>query len=87
MFDINKLTYVDDTVLIADAEQKLQTRLTPAAVKSVEKGLEFNVKKMECMVISKKANTPIRNISCNGEKIKQVKNFKYLGYTITHNAT
>ena len=38
------------------------------------------------MVISKKANTPLCNISCNGEKIKQVKSFKYLGYTITQNA-
>ena len=33
----------------------------------------------------KKANTLICNITCNGEKIKQVKSFKYLGYTITQN--
>ena len=38
------------------------------------------------MVISKKANTPICNIYCNGEKIKKEKSFKYLRYTITQNA-
>ena len=34
----------------------------------------------------KKANPQICNISFNDAKIKQVKSFKYLGYTITHNA-
>ena len=33
----------------------------------------------------KKANAPMGNISCNGEKIKQVKSCKYLGYTISQN--
>ena len=81
--NINNLRYADDTVLIADSEQKLQTLLTTAMVKSEEKGLQLNTKKTECMVISKKANVPTTNILCKGEKIKQVKNFKYLGYTIT----
>ena len=84
--NINNLRCADDTVLIADSEQKLQTLLTTTTVKCIEKGLELNVKKTECMVISKKANTQICNISCNGENIKQVKSFKYLGYTITQNA-
>ena len=52
--NINNLRYADDTVLIADSEQKLQTLLTTTTVKSIEKGLELNVKKTECMVISKK---------------------------------
>ena len=33
-----------------------------------------------------KKPTPICNISCSGEKIKQVKSFKYLGCTITQTA-
>ena len=52
--NINNLRYVDDTVLIADSEQKLQTLLTTASAKRVKEGLELNVKKKECMVISKK---------------------------------
>ena len=81
--NINNLRYADDTLLIADSEQKLQTLLTTTTVKSIEKGLELNVKKTECMVISKKANTPICNISCNDEKIEQVKKLQISG--IYHN--
>ncbi|GFN73541.1 endonuclease-reverse transcriptase [Plakobranchus ocellatus] len=46
-------------------------------------GLSLNVKKTECMVISKKSSNPKCNLVSNGEKIKQVKKFKYLGYLIT----
>ena len=35
------------------------------------------------MVVSKKEDNPVCNIESNGEKIKQVKRFKYLGYIIT----
>ena len=84
--NINNLLYVDDTVLIANSGQKRQTLLTTASAKSVKEGLELNVTKTECMVISKKANAPICNIYCNGERKKKVKSFKYLGYTISQNA-
>ena len=83
--NINNLRYADDTVLIADSEKKLQTLLTTARVKSVEKGVELNVRKIECMVISRDANAPIYT-SCNGEKMKQIRSFKYLGYTVSKNA-
>ena len=84
--ELNNLRYADDTVLIADSEQKLQSLLTTASVKSEEKGLQLNAKKTECMVVSKKPNAPTCNISCKGVEIKQVKTFKYLGYTITQDA-
>ena len=57
--NVSNLRYVDDTVLIADSEENLQTVLTTATVKSIEKGLQLNGKKTECMVISKQANIPI----------------------------
>ena len=41
---------------------------------------------MECTVNSKERQPPICSVSCNDEKIKYVKSFKYLGYTITQNA-
>ena len=84
--EINNLRYADDTVFIADSEQKLQSLLTTASVKSKERGLQLNATKTECMVVSKKPNTPTCKISCNGVEIKQVKMFKYLGYNITQDA-
>ena len=84
--EINNLRYADDTVLIADSEQKLQSLLTTASVKSEERGLQLNAKKTECMVVSKNPNAPTCKISCNGVDIKQVKTFKYLGCNITQDA-
>ena len=50
---------------------------------SEEMGLTLNVKKTECMVISKKAIAPSCNLQSRGQQIKLVKKFKYLGYMIT----
>ena len=51
--------------------------------KSEEMGLTLNVKKTECMVISKKAIAPSCNLQSRGQQMKLVKKFKYLGYMIT----
>ena len=57
------------------------TKLCP--LESEEMGLTLNVKKTECMVISKKAIVPSCNLQSRGQQIKLVKKFKYLGYMIT----
>ena len=51
--------------------------------KREEMGLTLNVKKTECMVISKKAIAPSCNLRSRGQQIKLVKKFKYLDYMIT----
>ena len=81
--NINNLRYADDTVLIADSEEKLQSILTTVADESVKKGLQLNAKKTDCMVITKQKVVPKCNITCKGENIRQVDTFKYLGCTIT----
>ncbi|GFO50413.1 endonuclease-reverse transcriptase [Plakobranchus ocellatus] len=45
-------------------------------------GLSLNVKKTECMVISKKSSNSKSNLVSKGDQIKQVTKFKYLGYPI-----
>ena len=70
-------------VLIADSEENLQRLLDITIEKSEEMGLTLNVKKTECMVISKKAIVPSCNLQSRGQQIKLVKKFKYLGYMIT----
>ena len=84
--NINNLRYADDTVLIADSEEKLQRILQTVTEESENKGLQLNAKKTECMVISKKPTTPTCNLTCKGEEIKQVNTFKYLGCTKTPDA-
>ncbi|GFO04706.1 retrovirus-related pol polyprotein line-1 [Plakobranchus ocellatus] len=81
--NLNNLRYVDDTVLIAEYGKQLQKLLDTVALESERMGLSLNVKKTECMVISKKSSNPKCNLVSKGEKIKQVTKFKHLGYLIT----
>ncbi|GFO15376.1 retrovirus-related pol polyprotein line-1 [Plakobranchus ocellatus] len=81
--NLNNLRYADDTVLIAESGKQLQKLLDTAVLESERMGLSLNVKKTECMVISKKSSNPKCNLVSKGEKIKQVTKFKYLGYLIT----
>ena len=55
------MRYADDTVLIADSEEKVQTILTTVTVESENKGLQQNAKKTECMFISKESDIPVCN--------------------------
>ena len=85
--NINNIRYADDTVLIADSEEKLQKLLTKLSKVSEEKGLSINLSKTKILVASKKDDPPRCNITLNRNKttskIKQVNEFEYLGSLIT----
>ena len=81
--NINNLRYADDTVLISENEKDLQQLLNIVESKSKEKGLELNSKKTEVMVISRKEEPPLINITINGIELKQRDHFKYLGALIS----
>ena len=75
--------YADDTVLISENENDLQQLLNIIESKSKEKGLELNSKKTEVMLISRKEEPSLINITINGIKLKQRDLFKYLGALIS----
>ena len=81
--NINNIRYADDTALISDSKENLQLLLDKVVTESERMGLYLNVKKTECMVVSRKERNPTCNLVSKGERIKQVKTFKYLGYIIT----
>ncbi|GFO41456.1 endonuclease-reverse transcriptase [Plakobranchus ocellatus] len=81
--NLNNLKYADNTVSIAESGKQLQKLLDTVVLESERMGLSLNVKKTECMVISKKSSNPKCNLVSKGEKIKQVTKFKYLGSLIT----
>jgi len=85
--NLSNLRYADDTVLLADSEDKLQNLINIVNEQSKKYGMELNEKKTETMVITKKReeDTPTCKIKVNGTSLKQVKSFKYLGTTITWN--
>ena len=78
--NLNNLRYADDTSLLAGSEEDLQRLLNIVVEESEKLGLSLNVKKTECMVVSKKKNNPECKLF-KGEQIRQVQKFKYLGYT------
>ena len=81
--NINNLRYADDTILISENEKDLQQLLNIVESKSKEKGLELNSKKTEVMVISRKEEPPLINITINGIKLKQRDHFKYLAALVS----
>ena len=83
--NITNLRYADDTALVAESEEKLQAIVNIVKEESLKKGLKMNVKKTQTMVVTRKENHPVIQIKVNGEVLKQVQNFKYLGQLITSN--
>ena len=75
---------IGPTTLIADSEAKLQNLLNVVVVESKQKGLSINRQKSMCVVIWKSSVTPSCNITVNGDKLKQVDQFIYLGSPIDH---
>ena len=82
-YNLNNVRYADDAVLIAGSESQLQELLNTVVDGSLHRGLSVNIKKTQCIVISKTKITPTCNIHINNETIKQVDKFKYIGSTIT----
>ena len=55
--NLNNIRYADDTVLIADTEEKLQALVQALVRASGERGLNLNGSKTKVMVISKEDDT------------------------------
>ncbi|GFO22995.1 hypothetical protein PoB_004950000 [Plakobranchus ocellatus] len=71
--NIINLRHADDTVLRAGSENKLQLILDTVAEESGKRELELDIKKTECLLISKKGRIPTFIISCRGENIKYIR--------------
>lgn len=77
---INNIRYADDTILIAENEQDLQTLLDKLNEVSISLGLKINKNKTKVMRISKTHSNI--NIKINNTTLEQVKNYRYLGSII-----
>ena len=81
---INNLRYADDTVLLAESEEELQTLVNAVKEGSLKYGLEMNTKKTKTMVIRKDINEVVNvKIKVDGVILEQVEKYQYLGQIIT----
>ena len=76
--NINNLRYADDTTLMAEREEDLKSLLMNVKEESEKAGLKFNIQKTEIM-----ASSPITSWQIDGETVKTVADFIFLGCKIT----
>ena len=76
----NNLRYTDDTTLMAESEEELKSLLMKVKEESEKVGLKLNIQKTKIM-----ASGPITSLEIEGETVKTVSNFIFLGSTITAN--
>ena len=75
---INNLRYADDTTLMAEREEKLKILLMKVKEESEKVGLKLNIQKTKIM-----ASGPITSWQTDGETVKTVADFIFLGSKIT----
>ena len=76
--NINNLRYADDTILMAESEEKLKNLLMKVKEESLKAGLKLNIQKTEIM-----APGPITSWKIDGETMERVRDFIFLGSKIT----
>ena len=76
--NINNLRYADDTTLMAESEEELQSLLMKVKEESEEVGLNLKIQKMKIM-----ASGPITSWEIDGETVETVADFIFLGSKIT----
>ena len=76
--NINNLRYADDTTLMAESEEELESLLTKMKEESEKAGLNLNIQKIKIM-----ASGPITSWQTDGETMDTVTDFIFLGSKIT----
>ena len=76
--NINKLRYADDTIILAESEEELETFLMKVKEESEKVGLKLNIQKTKII-----ASGPITPWQMDGETVETVGHFIFLGSKIT----
>ena len=71
--NINNFRYADDTILMAESEEEIQSLLMKVKVESEKFGLKLNIQKMKIM-----APGPITWWEIDGETVETVSDFIFL---------
>ena len=76
--NINNLRYADDTTLMADSEEELESLLMKVKEESEKVGLKLNIQKTKIM-----ASSSITSWQMDGETMETVADFIFLGSKFT----
>ena len=78
--NINNLRYADDTTLMSESKEELKSLFMRVKEESERASLKLNVNKTKIM-----ASSPVTSWQIEGEKVKVVTDFFFLGSKITVN--
>ena len=81
--NINNIRYADDTVLLADTGESLQELIDRLDEEGRAIGLKINIGKTEVMGVTKRTEQLRVEAHVNGEAVRQVSSFRYLGSLIS----
>ena len=73
----SNLRYADDTTLMAESEEEINSLLMKVKEESEKAGLKLNIQKTKIM-----ASGPITSWQIDGETVKTMTNFIFLGFQI-----
>ena len=76
--NINNLRYADNTTLMTESEEELKSLLMKVKEESEKAGLKLNIQKPKIM-----ASSPTTSWQIDGETMKRVTNFIFLGSKVT----
>ena len=76
--NINNLRYADDTTLMAESEEELESLLMKVKEESEKVGLKLNIQRMKII-----ASGPITSWEIDGETVETVSDFILGGFQIT----
>ena len=81
--NVNNIRYADDTVLLADSAEKLESLVGELVRASDRHGLKLNTAKTKVMVVTKGSDQVRINVRVGEEALEQVEKYKYLGSLVT----
>lgn len=84
-WEVNQLLFADDTVLVADTEEKLDRLVTEFGRVCERRKLRVNVGKSKVMRCTRREGGARLNVMLNGELLEEVDQFKYLGSVVAAN--
>ena len=84
--NINSIRLTDDTVLIADTEEKLKSLLVGLEEACERYGLKINIRKTELIIVTKRSKPLTVGKSLGGVILKRVNSCKYLRSLVDEHA-
>ena len=81
--EINSLIWADDLVLLSENENNLTQLLETLDAYCKDNKLTINIEKSKCMIFNKTGRLIRRNFFINGNKLENIRNYKYLGFLFT----